>query len=632
MIKKIGIENFRIFKDYAEFELAPITILTGPNNSGKSSFLKMINLIQQSVNSLNSLNVLNFMEESNNLGTFDNVKSWNSKNENITITFDFPLDYFDKDFYLQLSYRKMGEDGFLKSFKIFNEDIDLLLIDDIIIEYGNNYQSFIYAESGYEYFYSFNLEYFKYFIYQEMLKKASYYDNSIIKSYYDYYKKFRKKGKDSYNFLGGSPNLLEFKEFKNNLDLFIDEKTIGVEGFLPLREYVKINYPEVYEDLLNKHKDFLFYTYYYRNEDGKRIRLNDNHEFSILKDDLLLIEKNIKNSRIWIDNYHLKNRNSDIFTDSYIDLDEPYYFWKERNSIKDYVPKKIINEFTYENFDEFITIDIEAENRSIFEKIVFKNIHSTLEKLKFSLKRFNFVSAQRSAKNRFLTSQSSDDIYSISKLYCQLELDLDINFIKESLKLLDIEGELKISRIEGEITIVSLNFNGKNINIADLGYGYSQIIPILLKIVIESHLNETEKSSFMFQESVETLTGLDSIKPVIIIEEPEANLHPNLKSKLADVLVLAYKTFGIHFILETHSEYLIRKLQYLTAKKEIEPEKDVNIYYFNNDEYVNDKEPKVKEIKIDEFGGLTDSFGPGFFDEATNLKFELMKVNKAQKN
>jgi len=117
----------------------------------------------------------------------------------------------------------------------------------------------------------------------------------------------------------------------------------------------------------------------------------------------------------------------------------------------------------------------------------------------------------------------------------------------------------------------------------------------------------------------------------IIIEEPEANLHPNLQSKLADVLVLAHKTFGIYFILESHSEYLIRKLQYLTAKKEIN-KKDVLIHYFNSDEFVNEKEPKVKKIQIDEFGALTDSFGPGFYDEATNLQFELLKINKGQGN
>jgi DNA repair exonuclease SbcCD ATPase subunit len=43
-------------------------------------------------------------------------------------------------------------------------------------------------------------------------------------------------------------------------------------------------------------------------------------------------------------------------------------------------------------------------------------------------------------------------------------------------------------------------------------------------------------------------------------------------------------------------------------------------------------EPKVKNIQINECGGLTDNFGPGFFDEAHNLKFELLRINKQQLN
>ena len=76
---------------------------------------------------------------------------------------------------------------------------------------------------------------------------------------------------------------------------------------------------------------------------------------------------------------------------------------------------------------------------------------------------------------------------------------------------------------------------------------------------------------------------------------------------------------------------MIRKLQYLSAKMEVTQD-DILIYYLNSDEHVNEKELKVKKIKIDEFGALTDNFGPGFFDEATSLKFELMKLNQTQNN
>ena len=76
---------------------------------------------------------------------------------------------------------------------------------------------------------------------------------------------------------------------------------------------------------------------------------------------------------------------------------------------------------------------------------------------------------------------------------------------------------------------------------------------------------------------------------------------------------------------------MIRKLQYLTAKEELTTNESV-IYYFNDDEYVSKKEKKVKKIEINKFGGLTDTFGPGFFDESTTLQFELLKLNKERNN
>ena len=76
---------------------------------------------------------------------------------------------------------------------------------------------------------------------------------------------------------------------------------------------------------------------------------------------------------------------------------------------------------------------------------------------------------------------------------------------------------------------------------------------------------------------------------------------------------------------------MIRKLQYLTAKKEIDTGTSI-IYYFNADEGVTSNEPKVKMIEITDTGNLTNNFGPGFFDETSRLQFDLMKIKKEQKN
>ena len=119
MIKKIGIENFRVFKEYTEFNLAPITLLTGTNNSGKSSFLKLLDLLKSNFSTNQDFSELNFENGSHNLGTFDKVLNWDNDSKAVKIILDINLDYFDEDFKLELSYDLVNEKGKIQSFKIF---------------------------------------------------------------------------------------------------------------------------------------------------------------------------------------------------------------------------------------------------------------------------------------------------------------------------------------------------------------------------------------------------------------------------------------------------------------------------------------------------------------------------------
>ena len=48
-IQYLGLKNFRVFDQEGHlFEFAPITLVTGANNSGKSSILKAMMLLQKS--------------------------------------------------------------------------------------------------------------------------------------------------------------------------------------------------------------------------------------------------------------------------------------------------------------------------------------------------------------------------------------------------------------------------------------------------------------------------------------------------------------------------------------------------------------------------------------------------------
>ena len=94
----------------------------------------------------------------------------------------------------------------------------------------------------------------------------------------------------------------------------------------------------------------------------------------------------------------------------------------------------------------------------------------------------------------------------------------------------------------------------------------------------------------------------------------------------------AYEKYNIHFIIETHSEYLIRKAQLLAAKiVPIETETLAPVFYGKGVESISIYyvDPKVKgqsakRINICSDGYLDDSFGEGFYDEATKLSRKLM--------
>jgi predicted ATPase len=84
----------------------------------------------------------------------------------------------------------------------------------------------------------------------------------------------------------------------------------------------------------------------------------------------------------------------------------------------------------------------------------------------------------------------------------------------------------------------------------------------------------------------------------------------------------AYTNYGINFIIETHSEYLVRKLQTMVARKQI----DKNLISLTYVESDNTSNKKARRILIKDDGCLTEPFGEGFYDEADNLAMSLLMI------
>ena len=177
--------------------------------------------------------------------------------------------------------------------------------------------------------------------------------------------------------------------------------------------------------------------------------------------------------------------------------------------------------------------------------------------------------------------------------------------------LLDFCGvnDYKVENINGEAYRFTLKADGKWVDLADMGRGTIQLTTLFVRIasIIQKYTNEDR----LLQSEV---------SPIVLVEEPEQNLHPALQSKLADFFYNVFKDHEIRFIIETHSEYLIRKSQVIVKDKMGKNGNPFNVYYFDTQ---NTKTPYYKmEYRSD--GNFSNEFGTGFFDEANKLLYDIL--------
>jgi energy-coupling factor transporter ATP-binding protein EcfA2 len=126
----------------------------------------------------------------------------------------------------------------------------------------------------------------------------------------------------------------------------------------------------------------------------------------------------------------------------------------------------------------------------------------------------------------------------------------------------------------------------------------------------------------------------------LVLEEPEANLHPDFQIKLAEMIFdlnhWLNERFNKHnnenlytfnVLVETHSEYMIRTFQYLVAKNE-GSKNQVGIINFGSGDNIGN----VKHISVRPNGSLSDNFYSGFFNYAEDLRLKLDAVNIKRNN
>lgn len=198
-------------------------------------------------------------------------------------------------------------------------------------------------------------------------------------------------------------------------------------------------------------------------------------------------------------------------------------------------------------------VGVSGENTPLLLKRIIKN-------------NWKGIIAPESEDNLCLTS---DDI---------LIQDRFENILNSWMKYLEL-GYISLDTRQSDLIKVKIN----NHNIADVGFGVSQVLPILTEGLFLSP------------------------KQTLLLEQPEIHLHPKMQMKMADFL-LSLSVQDKQVIVETHSDHFINRI----VRRYMEDSKirdKIKIYFIDKDIYNTSNITKVSIDEVD--GAICDN--PNFF-------------------
>ncbi|MBN1186676.1 MAG: AAA family ATPase [Bacteroidales bacterium] len=678
MIEKIGFQNFRVFRDYQEFELKPITLLTGTNNSGKSSIQKFLLLLKNSIritaDGTAIFDKLFFPEDiSNQIGNFDNNISFGSEDKSLRFSF-ICSDYGSGKITTTLIYEKSSNlyEADLTKIEIQSEllgDFSLVKKEPDPKKQHTDYNN---EESYWQFEFSQSVDVLSDILYKLIrnFKEGLLIYNhlleyqglnspdalSLMKKFEDkrYKKNFHPElglefgtiwdSEDqrvvSYNCPGDwyehrfsdQSKVTVFSTFLTHLVLgetnllgseIKDEKLQNLKSLLALNNIFSK------EDFLNEYKKFEKHQVKTQIKELQELTMFDN-TLSPLNPSCVRFNNVIEKDE---NPYHRREKDGSMYDEKVysgvIDniLDSKEYRKCFPNEIIITKPKskkksllKILEEKGYKSHrdvlilpntaeDEIYDLDLEYKNIGKFILKYLLDFRSDLNRLLLDLE---FFSQQYKFPRYFLFNEHGLKDKPLYQYVSLVKLNkytgsIHEEFINVLLEVFNLGKSLEVTPIKTEDTIIGYSFSllkeGQLIPLHANGLGGTKIIALILKLAFAKYGS------------------------TIILEEPESNLHPAYQSKMADIVTFAYKYLGIKFIVETHSEYFIRKFQYLVANKtEKLRADDLAIHYLYCTNSIPHDKMQVERLEMRPDGILKQDFGEGFFDENARLTMDLLKL------
>ena len=174
-----------------------------------------------------------------------------------------------------------------------------------------------------------------------------------------------------------------------------------------------------------------------------------------------------------------------------------------------------------------------------------------------------------------------------------------VEFGKRSGLFQDIE--IKNLRSPGDPFQLIVKVRRSNSNIIDVGYGVSQILPILVQILAPPLSRRHRRTDRVY----------------LLLQQPEVHLHPKAQAELSSLLATLAGQRKRSFLIETHSDYMIDRARIEIRKGTIRPE-DVSLIYLEP----KGQTVKVHNISFDKTGdmiSIPNSYRKFFMKEVTQL-------------
>lgn len=261
-----------------------------------------------------------------------------------------------------------------------------------------------------------------------------------------------------------------------------------------------------------------------------------------------------------------------------------------------------LNRCSQEGADPIILVDEEkgVSERGMFSDIFLKDLGLKRNAIQMSV---DYISPLRREaqyairyKGKGYCNKVGDDGANAYDLLIDSFLDDTPLYKNVSLWMYNnLEGQkLVIKRLgeESEVFGFYVERGGVLVNLADVGQGVSQLLPI----IVQSFLPSSHKAD------------------VTVIEQPALHLHPAAHAAVAERLAKAISNTKKRYVIESHSENMLLCFRKLVHEKRLNAN-DIMVYFVHNDE----GEAYLQRITITDDGRLS-SWPEGVFSEG----FELM--------